>query len=636
MTNLYADLAWLPRAPEDFTAQCRALGEAPLASFAAQARFLAGHGLNGNQLVRLAKLVAKHETIPGLLPLRLGILSNATTDFIVPAIVATGLRYGLHIIPTVAPYGQVVQMAFDPSSLLNSTKLDAVLVALDHHGLNLESTPGDETAAAHAVTQNVDLLDRVRTALKAGSGATIILQTLARPPETYLGSFDAMMPGALGYQIASFNRQLAARLHGSPDRLLDVAGLAETVGLGHWHDPLTWNMAKQPFAHDLIPLYADHLGRLAGAMKGKSRKVLVLDLDNTVWGGIIGDDGMDGIKIAQGDATGEAHLAVQRTALALRERGIVLAVSSKNTDEIARQVFREHPEMLLREEHISVFQANWNDKASNIKTIAETLSLGTDSFVFLDDNPVERGLIRRLLPEVAVPELPEDPALYARLLLAGGYFEAVGFSSEDRQRAAFYAANAQRVALQSQMGGVEDYLKSLGMTIYFRHFDDVGQARISQLINKSNQFNLTTRRYTEQDVATVRDDPAAFTLQVRLTDTFGDNGMISVVICRTKDEDWEIDTWLMSCRVLSRRVEFAVLDELIAQAQSRGISRLIGLYRPTEKNAMVKDHYAKLGFTLDETHPNGETVWTRRIDLGPSAEPFQGTTDRACVVAQLA
>ena len=328
-----------------------------------------------------------------------------------------------------------------------------------------------------------------------------------------------------------------------------------------------------------------------------------------MWGGVIGDDGLEGIKIAQGDATGEAHLAVQQMALALRQRGIVLAVSSKNTDEVARTPFRQHPDMLLKESHIAVFQANWNDKATNIKAIAEELSLGLDAMVFLDDNPMERDLVRRMLPQVAVPELPDDPATYARTLAAAGYFESVAFSKEDRERAAMYQSNADRVALQNQAGDIDSYLASLEMQIEFAPFDRTGRARISQLINKSNQFNLTTRRYSEAEVAAAEEDPQAFTLQVRLVDRFGDNGMISVIICRLGGPDtWEIDTWLMSCRVLGRKVEAMVLREILAQAQQAGMKRVVGVYRPTEKNALVREHYQKLGFSLI-AEADGVTRW---------------------------
>jgi FkbH-like protein len=368
--------------------------------------------------------------------------------------------------------------------------------------------------------------------------------------------------------------------------------------------------------------------RLLAAIRGKSRKCLVLDLDNTLWGGVIGDDGLEGIVLAQGDSTGEAFLDVQRAALELRDRGIVLAVSSKNEDAVARAPFVSHPEMLLREHHVAVFQANWNDKATNIAAIAQELSLGIDSLVFLDDNPVERGLVRQMLPAVAVPELPEDPALYARTLAAAGYFESVTFSAEDRKRADFYQDNSRRVALQSRVGDLDAYLESLDMEIVFRPFDATGRSRITQLINKSNQFNLTTRRYTEPEVAAWEADPEAFTLQVRLLDAFGDNGMISVVICRRGSAArWEIDTWLMSCRVLGRRVEQMVLRELLLHARERGIETLVGTYLPTAKNAMVKDHFEKLGFTLASRDASGGTTW--ELDTRTEIAPAPMRVDRA-------
>jgi FkbH-like protein len=328
--------------------------------------------------------------------------------------------------------------------------------------------------------------------------------------------------------------------------------------------------------------------------------------------------------IGQGDATGEAYLDVQRAALALRERGVVLAVSSKNDDSIARSAFLEHPDMLLKEDHIAVFQANWNDKATNIAAIAQELALGLDAMVFVDDNPVERGLVREVLPQVAVPELPDDPALYARTLAAAGYFEATAFSAEDRQRADFYRDNARRVALRGQVGDLQAYLTSLEMKIVFAPFDATGRSRIAQLINKSNQFNLTTRRYDESTVAAFEADPRAFTLQVRLIDAFGDNGMIGVVICReTTDDAWEIDTWLMSCRVLGRGVEQMVLREILHHGRARGIRKLNGVYLPTERNGMVRDHYAKLGFAPLGEDESGGTRWELGVDAEVEAAPME-------------
>jgi FkbH-like protein len=266
--------------------------------------------------------------------------------------------------------------------------------------------------------------------------------------------------------------------------------------------------------------------------------------------------------------------------------------------------------MLLKLDHFAVFQANWNDKASNIIAIAEKLSLGLDSIVLLDDNPVERGLVRSLLPQVAVPELPDDPAYYARTLSAAGYFEAVAVTSEDLKRADFYQESAKRAALMKLHGGVDAYLASLDMAITFQPFDQTGRTRIVQLINKSNQYNLTTLRYTEPEVAALENDPSSFTMQVRLEDIFGDLGMISVIICRVFDSTtWEIDTWLMSCRVLGRKVENVVLREIIRHARAAGIDRLTGTYMPTSRNELVRDHYARLGFTKLAKDNTGLTRW---------------------------
>jgi FkbH-like protein len=618
--QLYAELQWLARPPEDFSKRCRALREGQ-GEAGREIRALASFALDENKLVKLANAVESLRSSPGrlrpLTPFRLGIMSNATSHFLVPALVATAARHGIALECIEANYGQLMQEALSPDSLLNRARADAVLVAIDYRGLALGAPFGDSAAAEGAVEAAIGQLGVMRDALRKNSGASCIFQTLARPVEATFGSLDLALPGTMRHVVDLFNRTLARDLTGKQDLLLDVGGLAETVGLSSWHDSSLWNIGKIPFANAFLPIYADLTCRLIAALRGKSRRCMVLDLDNTLWGGVIGDDGLEGIVLGQGDALGEAHLEVQRTALALRERGIVLAVSSKNNDEIARLPFQKHPEMLLREQHLAVFQANWNDKATNIQAIAAELSLGLESLVFLDDNPAERRLVRDMLPEVAVPELPDDPALYVRTLLAAGYFEAITYSAEDQKRAEFYQDNARRVALQRSAGDLDAYLASLDMTITFQPFDELGRARIAQLISKSNQYNLTTRRYSEPQVGEIEADPNCFTLQVRLVDTFGDNGMISVIICRQDADAWQIDTWLMSCRVLGRRVEQAALQELLMNARSLGIRRLIGTYRPTERNRLVEDHYSKLGFTECERKPDGSSIWRLEVEDRP-------------------
>jgi len=623
MSQLISALPWLVHAPDDFSVQCRGLkADAPELGRSIQA--LANCAMDGNQLQKLAsaigKLQASDVSLAPLTPLRLAVLGNGTQDFVAAALVASAARHGLALQVVKGEYDQVLQEANEAHSTVNAFRPQAVLIAVDYRALPWQPTPGDAGTGLANVEMAMNYLQGVRDAVHRHSGATCIVQTLAAPPETLFGSFERRVPGTPLWLVDELNRRLVDSLAKGEDLLLDVAQLAATVGLDTWHSPGEWNLAKLPFASDCLPLYADHVARLLAAWRGRSRRCLILDLDNTVWGGVIGDDGVEGIKVAQGDATGEAHLAVQRMALALRERGIVLAVSSKNTEEIARKPFQEHPEMLLREDHFAAFQANWQDKATNIKAIAESLALGLDAMVFLDDNPVERGLIRQILPQVAVPELEEDPASYARTLAAAGYFEAVLFSEEDRKRAALYQENARRITLQQQAGDVNAYLASLDMEIVFKPFDAMGRARVAQLINKSNQYNLTTRRYTEADVLAAEQEAGTLTLQVRLIDRFGDNGMISVIICRPSAPDtWAIDTWLMSCRVLGRQVEDSVLCEILAQARQCGITRLVGEYIPSERNMMVQKHYQKLGFAQVGEEPNGTTLWELGTDVEKSA-----------------
>jgi len=359
----------------------------------------------------------------------------------------------------------------------------------------------------------------------------------------------------------------------------------------------------------MAPLYGDLVARIAAAQRGRSYKCLVLDLDNTIWGGVVGDDGVEGLVLGQGSAAGEAFVAFQEYAHQLSQRGVILAVCSKNTEAIALAPFASHPEMILTRSAFAAFVANWSDKAANLRAIAAQINIGLDALVFADDNPFERNLVRRELPAIAVPELPEDPAFYAQCLADAGYFESVLVTGEDLARAGQYQANAQRDVARQSTSDLPTYLKSLEMHMQAGPFDSIGQARITQLINKTNQFNLTTRRYTEQDVRAMTTDPDIVTFQVRLTDKYGDNGMIAVVIAKPVKQELMIDTWLMSCRVLGRQVEHATLNLLMGEARKRGYQAVAGEFRPTEKNALVRDHYAGLGFKADGSGEDGNSFW---------------------------
>lgn len=624
-------LPWLLPPPPDFRSQLRALASADTVTGQHLAT-LATHALDLDQLTSLARTTTKltPRLSPGTLtPLKLALLLDGTADHLAPAIAGSALRHGLLITPWVAPYGQALAEATRPGSDLEAVGAHMALIASDHRSLGLSRPNTDPTHAEAAVSAALARTEAILAGLTR-LGITAIVQTVPAPAAPWLGSLDTAAAGSPAAQVQRFNTALAtlAQRHGA--LVLDAARTAALIGHGRWFDDGLWNRSKIPMALECVPLWADHVARLLGAARGKARKCLVLDLDNTLWGGIIGDDGLEGIKLGQGSSDGEAHLAIQTMALDLKARGIVLAVVSKNEDAAARLPFEHHPEMALRLPDIAVFIANWNDKATNLANVAATLNIGTDALLFLDDNPAERARVRQMLPEVAVPEVPSDPSLFPMMVMASGWFDAVALSADDLARAEQYRANAERSVAQAQIGDYDDYLASLAMTCDLSPFDAIGRARIAQLINKSNQFNLTTRRYTEADVAAFEADPQIFDLQVRLTDRFGDNGMIAVVIVRKAATDWTIDTWLMSCRVLGRRVEDAVLASITHAARTAGATRLIGDFIPSPKNAMVARHYEKLGFTHMADLPDAGTRWT--LDLAaytPPALPMTLTGTRA-------
>jgi len=591
-----ANLPWLVAPPADFRQQARELRSAASACSRELARRLAGYRLDNNQLHSLGKVLPQMAAgEPDRV--RLGVLANGTVDHLLPALTVSALRHGLWLDCVSTAFDQVAPEALNPQSTINRAQCHFVLLCLDYRALPLHVTPGDAQGARQTVETALQYLETLKQGIKSASGATIVFQTIPQIPDGSFGSLERSVPGTLQWLIEHINTELRARLDGSSDLLLDTAALAERVGLSNWHDLVQWAIGKFSIAHALVPLYADWVGRLLGAARGKARKCLVLDLDNTLWGGVIGDAGLGGIVLGNGSPAGEAFLSIQQAALALRNRGILLAVSSKNDDAVAREVFRSHPEMLLREQHLAVFQANWQDKASNLKAIASTLNIGLDSLVLLDDNAAERAQVRDALPMVAVPELPDDPALFAETLLAAGYFEATRFTAEDQQRAGQYQANAARAKLLESSTDLSAYLRSLSMQAVCGPFDRIGRSRITQLINKTNQFNLTTRRYTETEVEAFERSPDAFTLQMRLIDRFGDNGVIAIVICVKEGTEWVIDTWLMSCRVLNRGVEQATLNYIVSHAKLVGIRALIGRYSRTERNGMVAEHYPRLGFS---------------------------------------
>jgi FkbH-like protein len=435
-----------------------------------------------------------------------------------------------------------------------------------------------------------------------------ILQNNFAPPYWQaMGNMEMTCPSALGAHIQGVNHMLVENLPPYVT-LHDVDGLSANVGRRQWGDPRFYCHAKLPCSPEYLVDYAHSVSSVLLAGGGASKKCLVLDLDNTLWGGVVGDAGLGGIALGQGDAEGEAFILLQQYIRGLKDRGVILAVCSKNEESVAREPFLKHPEMVLRLDDISIFMANWNDKPGNIRQIATQLNIGLDSLVFLDDNPVERSMVRRTVPEVTVLEVSGDPLESLSTLDHSRLFQMVTFGQDDVKRTEFYRANTQRQEIMSSPRNIGDLLETLDMTATFRTVDPTNLPRTTQLINKTNQFNLTTRRYTTAEVQAISESDNWIACTVTLSDRFGDNGLISVLLGEIEGDALRLDTWLMSCRVFQRTVEHVVFNQIHEISARRGLSRILGEYIPTPKNGLVSGLFSSLGFTL-LSDDDGHTFW---------------------------
>lgn len=450
--------------------------------------------------------------------------------------------------------------------------------------------------------------------LSQRTSATILQSNYVLPYERQFGSFDHKVPDALYPLVSALNADIAERARSRANVLLaDLDALASYVGRRHWFDERMWTVCKALCAFELLPAVAQCLVDIVLSGLGRVVKCVVLDLDNTLWGGVIGDDGIEGIAIGPyGD--GEPFQRLQFYLLELKRRGIILAVCSKNDRATALEPFRSHPEMVLREDDIAVFIANWDPKPDNIRSIRETLNIGLDSMVFVDDNPFERQLVRENLPEMIVPEMPDDPSDYVRAIAELNLFEVTSFSEEDKQRADLYRSNAQRESLKTTITDLNEYLKSLDMRGTLRRFDSFHLPRAVQLLQRSNQFNLTTRRHGAGECeAMMKNEQEWGPFYLRLTDRFGDNGLISVIILKHEPGELAIDSWVMSCRVLGRGVEQFLINHVVDYARQHGFESIRGVYLPTAKNGMVKEIFAQFGFQKERELDGGGSDWRLRV-----------------------
>lgn len=597
-------LRWLPGV-SDWTKRIGELERLPASDPGAWAEIvaLASHELDFVRTIRLDKSISRRfpdKPPPGLAtaPVRLAVLGSSTVEHLLPAIRVAAARRAIWVKIYQSDYGQYRQEILDLASGLHSFAPTAVLFALDAFHLMRGANPAMDITGAVAETERV-LADLAGLwgAVRAAFQPQILQNTLLPVFPTLLGLNEQRMPGSPAALAARLSGALADAADAARVDLVAIDRWAAREGLAAWHDPVLWHRAKQEISPIAAPVFGDLVGRLLAAGQGRSAKCLVLDLDNTIWGGIVGDEGSHDIVVGPGSAEGEAFAAFQDYAAALSRRGVLLAACSKNDETNVLAALDQNPDMVLKRKDFAAVVANWNDKATNLREIARQLNIGVDALVFADDNPFERNLVRRELPSVAVPELPDDPAMFARTISDGGYFESISLTTEDRERSRFYQANRSREAVAAEATDLPGYLRSLNMQLAWKPFDHQGLKRVTQLINKTNQFNLTTRRYSEEEIAATIDAGGTISLQLRLIDRFGDNGVIAVVIGRmTADDRLEIDTWLMSCRVLGREVERATLAILIEEARRCGAREILGRFRPTAKNGMVADLLPRLGF----------------------------------------
>ncbi len=548
--------------------------------------------------------------------LRLSLAATWTTASFVPLLRFAAARLGIVLDIRESDFGQYFFDTLDPGSGFYGHDPEMVLLCPDERALGLRGlTEGDGGAA---VSAELDRWTAVWAAIRSAGAAGILQHGFALRGGDPLGHYAAGFGGARLHQAAAVNAGLARQAVAADAGFVDCDRLAARLGRDQWFDDRSWYLAKIPYAPAALCRLAEQTAAVLAARLGLSRKCLVLDLDNTLWGGVIGDDGLEGIRIG-GGAEGEAFTEFQHALKALAGRGVILAACSKNTRETALLPFGKHPEMVLREEDFAAFVANWQPKSENIREIARQLGIGLDSLTFLDDNPYEREQVRRALPEVDVPFLPEDPALFRRTLEDYPYFEPAAFTEADAQRAGQYRARARAEALRASADTLETYQASLEMVAAIGPVDGVSIERVVQLINKTNQFNLTTRRRNRAELEAFLAAPDTHHFQVRLRDTFADHGLIAVVLARRQGAALEIDTLLMSCRVIGRGVEQMILRHLADIALASGAREILGRYIPSGRNGMVADLYPEAGFTLRAEEADG----TRCYAI--AAEAVQGT-----------
>lgn len=539
------------------------------------------------------KNACKQTDLQGKL-IKIALLGDTATQFLATSIKGEGILRGYNVKLWEADYNQVELQVMDPVSEMHEFCADYTVVFQSTHKILEKYSMMSPVQQAMLADERLSFIHLLCEQVKG----RIIYYNYPEIEDTVFGSYASKVESSFMYQLSKLNFELFKLSQQYPNLFVcNLAGLSAKYGRNIMFDPSIYVSTEMIFSLDVLPYVASRTVDIIAAVEGNFKKCLILDLDNTVWGGIVGDDGWENIQVGHGLGVGKAYTEFQQWVKKLKNRGIIIAVCSKNDEDKAKEPFDKNPEMVLKLDDIAVFIANWDNKADNIRVIQNILNIGFDSMVFLDDNPFERNMVRENIPGIVVPELPEDPSDYLEYLYSLNLFETASYSLGDNDRTKQYRVEAQRISLQKKFTNEEDFLKSLNMISKVECFNNFNIPRIAQLSQRSNQFNLRTVRYTEAEIIAIKENKDYATFSFTLTDKFGDNGLICVIILKKLDiETLFIDTWLMSCRVLKRGVESFALNTIVEYSRRNGFKFIVGEYLPTMKNSMVEQHYPNLGF----------------------------------------
>lgn len=540
--------------------------------------------------------------------LKMSLLGDTATQMLATAICGCGIECGYHIDLYEAEYSQVEQQVLDPTSELHQFGGKYTIIFQSTHKLLEQFSLSPQSKRIGFAD---DRLQFVRALCESTEGK-IIYFNYPEIDDCVFGQYANRVEESFVWQTRKLNFELMKLATEFSNLFIcDVASLQNKYGRDRMFDASVYVSTEMVLSIDALPYVAASVMDVVCALEGKIHKCLILDLDNTLWGGVVGDDGWEGVQLGHGLGIGKAFTEFQQWVKKLRERGIIIAVCSKNDEDKAKEPFEKNPEMVLRLDDIAVFIANWENKADNIRTIQQILNIGFDSMVFIDDNPFERNMVRENVPGICVPEMPEDQGEWLEYLYSLDLFETAAYSSADKDRTKQYQTEAKRVQASQCFANEGEFLQSLGMISVVEGFTVFNIPRVAQLSQRSNQFNLRTIRYTDSEIESLGKDDRYACFTFTLEDRFGDNGLICVVILQKMDkETLFIDTWFMSCRVLKRGMEYFTLNNLVAYARQNGFKRIIGEYIPTQKNGMVREHYPNLGFMSD-----GENRYVLEIGL---------------------